>query len=78
MTDVVEISPQSWEYRLVAAVVYAVEQRAGGRGGPRTRWNGRVLEETDPEKQGEGSRPRGQQATRPTGGPRQPHSPQRD
>ncbi|MFC6162826.1 hypothetical protein [Kribbella jiaozuonensis] len=52
MTDVVEISPQSWEYRLVAAVVYAVEQRAGGRGGPRTRWNGRVLEETDPENLG--------------------------
>ncbi|HZX05041.1 hypothetical protein [Kribbella sp.] len=49
MTDAVEIAPQSWEYRLVAAVVYAVEQRAGGGvGGPRTRWNGRVLEETEP------------------------------
>jgi hypothetical protein len=48
-----EISPQSWEYRLVAAVVYAVERRAGGgRGGPRTRWNGRVLEEADPENAG--------------------------
>jgi hypothetical protein len=45
----IEISPQSWEYRLVASVVYAVEQRAGGgAGGRRTRWNGRVLEETDP------------------------------
>ncbi|RZU19042.1 hypothetical protein EV645_1248 [Kribbella rubisoli] len=55
MTDaVVQIPPQSWEYRLVAAVVYAVEQRAGGGrpGGPRTRWNGRVLEETDPENVG--------------------------
>jgi hypothetical protein len=46
---VTDISPQSWDYRLVAAVVYAVEQRAGGGpGGRRTRWNGRVLEETDP------------------------------
>ncbi|TDW15720.1 hypothetical protein [Kribbella kalugense] len=53
MTDgEVQIPPQSWEYRLVAAVVYAVEQRAGGRGGPRTRWNGRVLEESDPENLG--------------------------
>jgi hypothetical protein len=48
-----EISPQSWEYRLVAAVVYAVEQRArGSAGGPRTRWNGRVIEETDPHTLG--------------------------
>jgi hypothetical protein len=45
----VEVASQSWEYQLVAAVVYAVEQRAGGPGGPRTRWNGRVLEESDPE-----------------------------
>ncbi|MGW5193532.1 hypothetical protein ACWEOO_30070 [Kribbella sp. NPDC004138] len=38
--DAVEISPLSWEYRLVAAVVYAVEQRAGGAAaGARTRWN---------------------------------------
>jgi hypothetical protein len=45
----VEISPQSWEYRLAAAVVYAVEQRARGSvGDPRTRWNGRLIEETDP------------------------------
>ncbi|MER7247940.1 hypothetical protein [Kribbella sp. NPDC000426] len=54
MTDAAaEISPQSWEYRLVAAVVYAVEQRVRGSvDGPRTRWNGRVLEETDPETVG--------------------------
>lgn len=51
--DQVEISPQSWEYRLVAAVVFAVEQRARGTaGGPRTRWNGRVIEETDPDTLG--------------------------
>lgn len=50
MTD---ISPRSWEYRLVAAVVYAVDQRARGVGyGPRTRWNGRVIEETDPSTLG--------------------------
>ncbi|WP_432881175.1 hypothetical protein ACQPYH_36820 [Kribbella sp. CA-245084] len=54
MTDAAaEISPHSWEYRLVAAVVYAVEQRVrGGGGGPRTRWNGRVLKEIDPENVG--------------------------
>ncbi|TCC10390.1 hypothetical protein [Kribbella soli] len=51
--DDIEISPQSWEYRLVAAVVYAVEQRVGGgAGGPRTRWNGEVLAETDPDDVG--------------------------
>ncbi|TCC39758.1 hypothetical protein [Kribbella sindirgiensis] len=44
--DPVEISPQSWEYRLVAAVVYAVEQRVDGA---RTRWNQVVLEEEDPD-----------------------------
>jgi hypothetical protein len=46
VTDV-ELSPQSWEYRLVAAVVYAVEQRGRAAGSPRTRWNGRVVEESD-------------------------------
>lgn len=52
MTDgYVEVSPQSWEYRLVAAVVRAVEQRAGG-GHARTRWNGRLLEEKDPDNLG--------------------------
>jgi hypothetical protein len=51
VTDV-EISPQSWEYRLVAAVVYAVEQRSRTAGGPRTRWNGRVIEEDDPQTLG--------------------------
>lgn len=53
MTDEeVEVPADSWEYRLVAAVVYGVEQRAGGIGGPRTRWNGRVLEESDPRTLG--------------------------
>ena len=48
--DAVEISSLSWEYRLVAAVVYAVEQRAGGAAaGARTRWNGRLVEEQDPD-----------------------------
>lgn len=48
--DAVEISPGSWEYRLVAAIVYAVEQRAGGvAGGARTRWNGRLRGEEDPD-----------------------------
>ncbi|MGW6200643.1 hypothetical protein ACWF0M_31160 [Kribbella sp. NPDC055110] len=51
--EVNEISPQSWEYRLVAAVVYAVERRVGGGAdGPRSRWNGRLLEETDEEALG--------------------------
>lgn len=51
--EVNEISPQSWEYRLVAAVVYAVERRVGGGAdGSRTRWNGRLLEETDEEALG--------------------------
>lgn len=49
----VEVSPQSWEYRLVAAVVRAVEKRAAaGRADRRSRWNGRVLEEDDPENLG--------------------------
>ncbi|MEV6272992.1 hypothetical protein AB0L64_37895 [Kribbella sp. NPDC051936] len=44
-----EISPASWEYRLVAAVVFAVDQRVGGTAAaPRTRWTGLLLEETDP------------------------------
>ncbi|WP_329002904.1 hypothetical protein OHA18_06845 [Kribbella sp. NBC_00709] len=48
--DAVEISPDTWEYRLVAAVVYAVEQRAGGvAADARTRWNGRLLESEDPD-----------------------------
>ena len=49
MTEV-EISPRSWEYRLVAAVVFPVDQRAGGTAAaPRTRWTGLLLEETDPD-----------------------------
>ena len=49
MTSDVEISKQSWEYRLVAAVVYAVDQRVGGTAAaPRIRWNARLIEETDP------------------------------
>lgn len=44
----IEISRQSWEYRLVAAVIYAVEQRAGrSEAGAQTRWNQQVLEEPD-------------------------------
>ncbi|NIK56913.1 hypothetical protein [Kribbella shirazensis] len=51
--DDVEISPSSWEYRLVAAVVHAVERRAGGGvDGPRTRWNRELLAETDPDDLG--------------------------
>ncbi|MFI5697521.1 hypothetical protein ACIA58_37030 [Kribbella sp. NPDC051586] len=50
MTTDVEISPQSWEYRLVAAVIYAVDQRVGGNAAaPRTHWNGLLLEETNPD-----------------------------
>ncbi|HEY3559577.1 MAG TPA: hypothetical protein VGL05_19045 [Kribbella sp.] len=49
MTDV-EISPESWEYRLVAAVVIAVDQRLGGTAtAPRTCWTGVVLEESNPD-----------------------------
>ncbi|HET6738752.1 MAG TPA: hypothetical protein VFH76_07460 [Kribbella sp.] len=49
MTDV-EIDPQSWEYRLVAAVVLAVDQRFGGTAAaPRTSWTGLLLEEPDPD-----------------------------
>ncbi|WP_410785350.1 hypothetical protein [Kribbella sp. C-35] len=49
MTDV-EISPESWEYRLVAAVVFAVDRRAAGTAAaPRTRWTGLLLAETDPD-----------------------------
>ncbi|MET9271156.1 hypothetical protein [Kribbella sp. NPDC003557] len=47
MTGEAEVPPDSWEYRLVAAVVYAVEQRVGGAA--RTRWNGRVAAEEDPD-----------------------------
>jgi hypothetical protein len=43
-----EISPGSWEYRLVAAVVRAVEHRVGSAGGPGSRWNGQLFEENDP------------------------------
>lgn len=51
--DNVEVSPQSWEYRLVAAVVRSVERRVGaGNGHVRTRWNGRLLEETEPNTLG--------------------------
>lgn len=51
--DYAVISPRSWEYRLMAAVVIAVEQRiAGPDGSPRTRWNGWVFEEPDPESLG--------------------------
>lgn len=49
MTDV-EISPETWEYRLVAAVVIAVDQRFGGTAAaPRTCWTGAVLEESNPD-----------------------------
>jgi hypothetical protein len=50
--DDVEISPRSWQYRLVAAVVAAVERRAGGADGRRTRWTGELAAETDPEDLG--------------------------
>ncbi|MGW7682094.1 hypothetical protein ACWGID_15220 [Kribbella sp. NPDC054772] len=50
MTGPVRISPESWEYRLVAAVVTVVDQRVGGTAtAPRTRWNGQVLVDTDPD-----------------------------
>jgi hypothetical protein len=50
VTPYVEISPQSWEYRLVAAVIYAVDQRFGGTAAaPRTHWNGVLFEEPEPD-----------------------------
>lgn len=50
MSGYAEVSPQSWEYRLVAAVVFAVDQRLGGTAAaPRTNWTGILLEEPHPD-----------------------------